>query len=259
MYRVLRRHVRHILLNLLSSRVAPAHGVHILNGHFLSLDNNRTGDVFFALCENLARHNVVFIDIQEATRRVTNHEYHADRCYVAFTFDDGFEECYTKLAPVLNHFKMKGAFFINPSFVNCDDKYKEFFLRNIVCTNSDKKPMTWEQITELARMGHVIGSHTMDHYKLDGYDSNYEFQIGESKKIIESKTGVVCEYFAYPYGRIGHFSPKALSIAASSYKYIFSQDDARHYYSFNGKVINRRHFEPDWPYRHVLYFLKAKS
>jgi hypothetical protein len=50
-----------------------------------------------------------------------------------------------------------------------------------------------------------------------------------------------------------------LKIAKQHHRYIFSQDDYKHYFSFNGQVINRRHFEGDWKYRHVLYFLPKKS
>ena len=86
-----------------------------------------------------------------------------------------------------------------------------------------------------------------------------EHQIGDCKKVIEERLGSRCEYFAFPYGRLEHANPKSIEIACKHYKYVFSQSDYKHYYSFDGRVINRRHFEPFWPVNHVRYFLSCKK
>ena len=89
----------------------------------------------------------------------------------------------------------------------------------------------------------------------DDDDEKLEYEIGECKKIIENEIGSLCEYFAFPYGRMEHANPMSIDIACKYYKYVFSQSDYKHYFSFNGRVINRRHFEPFWPISHVNYFL----
>jgi peptidoglycan/xylan/chitin deacetylase (PgdA/CDA1 family) len=259
MFKTFRSIIRNTTLDILSLFAKPKNGIHILNGHFLSLDNKKTSEIFHNLIVQLINKGVILINIQDAVARIKKHEFQVDKCYVAFTFDDGFEECYIKIIPVLNKFNIKAAFFINPSFVNGDENYKRKFLSEIVFTNSDKKSMTWNQIKELHNQGHVIGSHTMDHYRLNSFDKNYEYQISEAKNVIEIKLNSPCNYFAYTYGKIQDFSIEALKIAESKYSYIFSQDDYRNYFSFGGKVINRRHFECDWKYKHVLYFLKSKK
>ncbi|MBN2349906.1 MAG: hypothetical protein JXJ22_13760 [Bacteroidales bacterium] len=65
--------------------------------------------------------------------------------------------------------------------------------------------------------------------------------------------------FVFPFGRLNQISTMGLSIAGKYFKYIFSQSNYRKYFSFEGKVINRRHFECDWPLKHVIYFLKEKK
>lgn len=75
--------------------------------------------------------------------------------------------------------------------------------------------------------------------------------------IIEEKLGTSCDYFAFPYGKLKHVNAKALDIACDNYKYVFSQSNYKNYFSFEGRVINRRHFEPFWPITHVYFFLSC--
>lgn len=176
---------------------------------------------------------------------------------VAFSFDDGFEECYTQIAPVLEEFGINAAFFINTNFVVGNEAYIESFTTNTVKTPG-KRPMNWQQIKELQQRGHVIGAHTLDHYNIN--DDNLvelERQIGNCRTVIEDYLGISCIYFAFPFGRLEHANSKSIDIAASYYSYVFSQSDYKHYFSYSGKVINRRHFEPDWDIKHVIYFLSC--
>lgn len=254
----IRKNIRHIVLNGLSLFSKPQPGVHILNGHYISVSNDTSNAVFRELLLKLIQHNVRLINIQEACEKINNKIISEDTCEVAFTFDDGFEECFTKIVPVLDEFKIKAAFFINPGFIDGDEFYRQNFLQHVVCTNAIKNPMTWEQVKSLHKNEHVIGSHTFDHCRLNGA-LNATYQIETSSKVIQEKLGSPCDYFAFTFGRLDDFDDNALQIAQKYHKYIFSQSDYQHYFSFNGAVINRRHFEPIWPYRHILYFLKAKS
>ena len=116
--------------------------------------------------------------------------------------------------------------------------------------------MTWAQIKDLQDRGFLFGAHTLDHYCInDNNIEELEHQIGDCRKVMEEKLGVPCEYFAFPYGRLEHANPKSIDIACKHYKYVFSQSDYKHFFSYGGKVINRRHFEPFWPVSHVKYFL----
>ena len=116
--------------------------------------------------------------------------------------------------------------------------------------------MRWEQLFDLQERGFIIGAHTMDHYlTAKGEEKELEYQIVECKRVIENHIGRPCEYFAWPYGRLEHTSPHAVKLACEAYQYVFSQSNYRRYFSFDGKVINRRHFEPFWPFSHIKYFL----
>ncbi|KPK84756.1 MAG: hypothetical protein AMS27_09125 [Bacteroides sp. SM23_62_1] len=258
MYSWLRKSGRKLILDIISLSSEPKPGIHILNGHFLSLDDHLSNNTFYNQLKSLLFHGVDYLNIEKAVEYIENKRIPSDKCYVAFTFDDGFEECFTKIRPVLNNFGIKAGFFINPNFIDGNEEYQRNFKNNIVYTN--KQPMNRDQIMILVEEGHVIGAHTMDHIKLDIDNRDIlEYQIGESKKYIEDKFKTNCDYFAFPYGRIEHINDMGVEIARKYFKYVFSQSNYKCYYSFEGKVINRRHFECDWPYRHVLYFLKEKT
>ena len=254
----IRKKARGFLLDLLSLESDPKPGIHILNGHFLSEHSYAPMELFYRQLNTLLSNGVGFINFDQAVSLIKKEELPDDRCLVAFTFDDGFEECYTKIRPVLNDVGIKAGFFINPGFIDGDDVYQKNFKENIVFT--EKPPMTWEQVIVLKNEGHIIGSHTMDHTMLGiQNDEVLEYQLGESKKQIEQRLNANCEYFAFPYGRPEHMSQSAIETAGKHYRYIFSQSNYQHYYSFGKKVINRRHFECNWPYKHVIYFLKTKK
>jgi peptidoglycan/xylan/chitin deacetylase (PgdA/CDA1 family) len=176
---------------------------------------------------------------------------------VSFTYDDGFEECHSIIAPALEEFKINAAFFINGGFVNGDDNYKENFTRNIVKVEG-KKSMSWLQIKFLHDRGHIIGSHTLDHVNMNS--TNYkliDFQLSKNKQLIEECTTHPCDFFAYPFGQFKHINNETLRLAEKYHKYIFSGIDCRNYYSFNRRVINRRHIESEWPRSYIKYFLST--
>ena len=252
---MLRKIIRNNFLSLAGIFKAPSAGIHIMNGHYVSR-NNLGQEVFYDLLEQLNK-RLKFIRIEEATELVTQKKLTKEKL-IAFTFDDGFSECYTKIAPVLEEFKTNAAFFINPGFVEGNQEYIKTFQEKKVFTIG-KSPMSWKQILELHQRGHIIGSHTVDHIRLNTEDqAELTFQITKCKEIIQYKTGAPCEYFAYPYGQLSDINEKALSIAAENHKYIFSGANYKKYFSFHGKVLNRRHFEGDWPASHLNYFLSIQ-
>jgi peptidoglycan/xylan/chitin deacetylase (PgdA/CDA1 family) len=61
--------------------------------------------------------------------------------------------------------------------------------------------LNWEEIKNIQGEHVQFGSHTMDHYRVNGLDEDaLRYQLFESKKVIENKTGNPCKYIAYPNG-----------------------------------------------------------
>lgn len=249
----IRAFVRSKVLDCLGSFSKPAPGIHILNGH--RIQDEPEPDTFRFLLNELSQY-VEFIKIEDAVQDIIHHEQ-PDNPLVAFTFDDGFMECYEVFAPILEDFHTNALFFVNPNYVESDTQYIQHFNNDIVMT-SGKTPMRWKQLQELHERGHIIGAHTMDHYMINTDDKEtLKHQICDCKRAIEANIGKACDYFAFPYGKLTHANQLSIDIACQQYKYVFSQSDYKHYFSFGNRVINRRHFEPFWPHRHVFYFLSC--
>lgn len=255
MYSILRQTARKTVLDCLGAFSKPAKGIHILNGH--RIQNEKEPDTFVKLLANLSR-SVTFIKIEDAVQMILNHQ-RSDSPLVAFTFDDGFMECYDYFAPALEQYGINAMFFVNPNYVEADDEYITNFNTNIVDTPG-KRPMRWEHLKTLSDKGHVIGAHTMDHFMINSEDEEVlRYQIESCKSIIEDQIQKPCDYFAFPYGKLSQANKKSIKIACAKYKYVFSQSDYKNYFSFDAKVINRRHFEPFWPINHVKYFLSCNK
>jgi peptidoglycan/xylan/chitin deacetylase (PgdA/CDA1 family) len=244
--------LRNTALNPLGSFKKIGNGVHILNSHYISRNDVSTS-VFTQLLKKI-KNQADFIKIEDAVQLIAKKEK-INQKLVAFTFDDGFEECYTKISPTLDKFDTNAAFFINPGFIDGNENYIENFNQNIVHVN--KQPMTWSMVKELHQTGFIIGNHSMDHTKFIGLsDKELQHQITNSKNIIEKYINDKCDYFAWTYGKLTDIDNNALNAALNEHKYVFSSDNFTKYHSLNNdRIINRRHIEGDWPFAHVKYFI----
>lgn len=113
------------------------------------------------------------------------------------TFDDGFQAHYTHVRKIFNQFGFKGTFYVNP--------------HRLKKTRTDSDEQThayWSQLSEMAREGHEIGSHSYSHPYLTGMEIGDEttpgtllHELSASKKTIEEMIpGYRCITMAHPFG-----------------------------------------------------------
>lgn len=104
---------------------------------------------------------------------------------VALTFDDGFQDNYSCMFSLLKAFQAKATIYLCPEMPNIDK-------------------LTREQICEMDASGLVeFGAHTLHHVNLSQIsDDIVEYEINESKKLVESIIDQPCKAFAYPFGRL---------------------------------------------------------
>jgi len=103
---------------------------------------------------------------------------------IEYSFDDG-GVLDLKVADILEKYGLFATFYIIVDKIG-----KEGFL-------------TWEQVRELEKRGHIIGSHTVTHpsdLKVL-YDEPLHYEIQNSKDMIEAVLGHSISKFCYPRGR----------------------------------------------------------
>jgi peptidoglycan/xylan/chitin deacetylase (PgdA/CDA1 family) len=255
----MRRFLRNIFLHLAGSVLKPRAGIHIINSHFVTpqIPTKNDWKIFESFLQFLNRF-CKLITIQEAVRLIETRQFPTNECMVAFTFDDGFEECYTTIVPLLEKYNCNAAFFISANYIESDETYQEEFHKRI--NTYTKKPMSWEQIKDLHQRGHVIGAHSLDHVNMAELNTDeIDIQLKMNKQILENRLNYSCDYFAWTYGQFQHFPEKALKLTQKYHKHIFSGTNYKKYFSYNGQVINRRHIEAFWPKSHIKYFLSVKK
>jgi peptidoglycan/xylan/chitin deacetylase (PgdA/CDA1 family) len=127
---------------------------------------------------------------------------------VLFTFDDGRESNYTVAAPLLESFGGRGVFFVVPAFAECAPNAALAFYRSRINPDSrpgdeqweDWKPMSPNQIGELAARGHTIGNHTLTHARLRGLaPETLEREIGDSARKLSAWTKHPIDAFAWTF------------------------------------------------------------
>jgi peptidoglycan/xylan/chitin deacetylase (PgdA/CDA1 family) len=201
----------------------------------------------------------IFISYTEAWQRIINNQI--DKPYIAFSSDDGMKNN-LRASKILESFGATACFFI------CPDIIDEKNYNSIAAFSKDKlhfppvEFMSWQDIFDLKKSGHEIGSHTMSHINVSKTDpTKLEYEIGESKRILDTRCGKTI-HFAYPYGRHFHFSSTGKKIVfENGYLSCASAERGCHVHKKEGNqdykeiLIRRDHIILNWPLQHIEYFL----
>ena len=111
----------------------------------------------------------------------------------AITFDDGYEGTATIAWPLLKRFRMPATVFVTPAEVD------------------QAGFMTWEQVTQVAREGMTIGSHTMHHSYVPLIpQERLSEELVASKHLLEERLSRPIDFLSYP---VGGFTPEAQAVA----------------------------------------------
>ena len=110
---------------------------------------------------------------------------------ILVTCDDGFMSNYVYAFPVLKKYQMQATIFVTPDH-HCAN-FKKY-------ANLDS-PLTHEQLTEMSDNGVFIESHAMTHrYLTELEDKTIEWELAESKQVLEEILGKPVSYLAIPSG-----------------------------------------------------------
>lgn len=102
---------------------------------------------------------------------------------VVLTFDDGYLDVYQNAYPILEQYDFIATFYI---------------IANTVDTTGN---LNTRKLQKLIASGWEIGSHSMTHANLTA-DSDWNYEIIDSRALLEDKLDTEIFTFAYPYGRV---------------------------------------------------------
>ncbi len=228
--------------------------VQFLYIHHIFKDEEKPFDL---LLKKLGRQHE-FISYNDAVEKVLSGTI--DRPYITFSSDDGLKNN-LKAAEIMNEYGAKGCFFINPGIVGVTD----FERLKRYCTEILDFPaaefLTWEEVGQLQKWGHEIGSHTMMHMNIAKASAKeIADDMAETFSILKDRCGTV-KHFAFPFGRFFHFSEtgrKAVfdagfTTCATAERGCHINPEAP--MNAADLCIRRDHTVLGWDMRHILYFL----
>jgi peptidoglycan/xylan/chitin deacetylase (PgdA/CDA1 family) len=150
---------------------------------------------------------------------------------IIISFDDGLKTNYDVAAPLLEEYGFTGWFFIPTDFIDYPYKNQTSFakINRIHFSYEDEKTgqiaMSWDEIIDLDRRGHIICSHTKSHYRVTGSASDklLKEEICESKINLENKLKHKINVFGWVIGKDenDYSESAAYLICKAGYKYSF--------------------------------------
>lgn len=154
---------------------------------------NITPDIFEAQIKTLKDNNYMFLTMNDLTNIMEGRLKQPEKA-VVITFDDGYEDFYTDVLPILKKYNAKAVQYLISGAINNPNYLKD------------------NQIKEIIKSGLVeIGAHSITHNHIKDMPKFLaEREIKESKKALENKFYILITSFAYPYGS---FDQQAIDLA----------------------------------------------
>ena len=145
-----------------------------------------------------------------------------------FSFDDGFHSNYLAAREILGRHGVKGLFFVCPGLIDTPPQEQPAAIAATVFDDrigaADLPPglrlMDWQELAELADMGHTIGAHGMTHCRLSmlrGDDLVNEVVAAGDR--LAATLGREVAWYATAFGDIHSVSAPALDVVARRYRF----------------------------------------
>jgi peptidoglycan/xylan/chitin deacetylase (PgdA/CDA1 family) len=118
---------------------------------------------------------------------------------VLLTFDDGTEDAYTTVLPMLRSRGMRACFFVSTAFIGAEAAHRQVRSEG----GATKKYLVWPELPLLLQAGMELGSHGATHARLPDLDREHVVaELRTSKDKLEVLLGIHVLAFAYPYNSV---------------------------------------------------------
>ena len=212
--------------------------------------------------ERLMRHALdqgEFVDTAALVQMVRG-DVPIDGRYFHMSFDDGLHCLHRNAAPILADLGIPSIVFANSAMVQDTPAETEASWRKATNYLGKVALMNWQELREVSEAGMEIGAHTRTHRRLSAISAEpgaLEDEIAGCKTDIEAALGTTCRYFAWPFGTKADVDAASLeAIKAAGYEAAFGvYREPVVGGATDPFMIPRHHFEPQWPFDHVRYFM----
>jgi len=155
---------------------------------------------------------------------------------VGLTFDDGYADFTTHVAPVLAEHGFTATAFVVAGKLGGHNDWDE---------GPRKALMTAEEIREAAGLGVEIGSHGLDHRALaDAGADLVGLEVEHSRMILEALLDAPVRGFCYPYGALSDSAATAAQAAGYDYAVATWQQARRDRYAMPRTYVSERDGAP---------------
>jgi peptidoglycan/xylan/chitin deacetylase (PgdA/CDA1 family) len=185
---------------------------------------------FRELCRRLQRgFNVV--PLAEVFRLLASGEEPPVRT-VAVTFDDSYRDDLTA-ARVLAEHGLPACFFLPTAFIDSERPFDP--------AHAHLPNLNWDEVKEMVRLGHEIGSHTVTHPNMaDLSRDQAAMELSESRRILQDRLQLPVRWLAYPFGGREHFREDLLPLAQElGYEGVMSACSGFIYSNMAGQILPR--------------------
>jgi len=183
------------------------------------------------------------VDKQDLNMFLNENRWNKQKPGLIITFDDGYESHFTIAKPLLEKYNFTGWFFVPAIF---PEKEKQGY-------------MTWEQIRELSKK-HVIGSHTLNHFRIkQNFKNSIKItnEIVISKNILENKLKHKIDVFAWVGGEEKNYNTFAAKIIKNNYIFSFMTNSSLILPNTNNYQLQRTNIEANYQLPLVKLFLSG--
>src|SRR5262245_23730377 len=179
-----------------------------------------------------------------------------DKAGLILTFDVVLRSNYDIAAPLLGEFGFFGWFFVPLQFIDTPpDQQVAFAAAHSVILRDAPPPdgrvaMTWDELRDLERRGHVIGCHTRTHHRLsaDTPAHRLDDEIITAKGDLEGRLGHHVEHFCWVGGEERSYSREAAQrIRQAGYRYAYMTCSQPCVAGTDSLHLHRTNVESMWP------------
>jgi len=186
-----------------------------------------------------------------------------ERPMLLLTFDDGLKNNLYAV-DLLQKRNIKGLFSVVPGLIEtAPSRQKEYLIGNVNRVRipggsqspDDFSSMTWADLKSLIGAGHVIASHSYTHrLRLStSTPENSQYEIGESKNILESMLGCPIRSYVSPDNTLASTGETEIRLIKENYSFHFSTLPGSNWAENDPYFIKRANAEIYWSLGQVKY------